>query len=803
MKDGAVPVWRVGRWLLLAAVLGTVPVAWPTRARGAPARTRRSAPNAGYVYPAGGRVGTTLEITVGGKSLRNTNAILVSGGGVHATILWWAPPPRPLDREQSRELRRRLLEIRDQKHPTTPGEGRGGAASRRRPPPREARDPAAGKKEPVELPEHPMLEDLESKRLDELWDVAQYFLRRRNPLQRKRAIEELVRIEISIDAEAAPGVRDLRLVTRNGLTNPVCFRVGLLPEVREQEPNHPDVPEAAVVDLPVVLNGQILPRDIDRFRIRAHKGQRLVFRAEARGLVPYQADSVPGWMQATLGLYDASGQEVAFADEYRFDPDPVLFYEVVQDGEYLLEVRDAISRGREDFVYRVTVGELPFITRMFPLGGREGELTNAEIEGWNLHWRRVPLDTRQRVGGICETAWRHGDGITNTVQYAVDTLPEEVEAEPNDDPEHALLLDVPRIVNGRIGEAGDVDVFRFVGRGGDEIVAEVCARSLGSPLDSLLRLSDAKGHVIAWNDDDVCEGLGVRGLGLLTHHADSYLRVRLPRSGTYFVRLADVRGHGSEAHSYRLRVGPPRPDVTLYVTPSSISVPAGRAMLITLYAVRKDGFDGDIDITLDGAPEGFALGGARIPKGRNRVRMTLTAPRQGDGQPIPLRLSGHLRIDGEDVVRPVVPADNVMQAFLWRHILPARELAAAVFGSGRWVPIVALAEDQPVRLPRGGKATVRFEVSGRVRLENIFFEPIDPPKGVRLGAAKRRHNGFTLEIHADRDAERTGHVDNLIVEVFIERTVRNRKDETAKPEKRQFSVGFLPAIPVVVQRGRP
>ena len=33
----------------------------------------------------------------------------------------------------------------------------------------------------------------------------------------------------------------------------------------------------------------------------------------------------------------------------------------------------AIYRGREDFVYRITIGELPFVTSIFPLGGRAGE----------------------------------------------------------------------------------------------------------------------------------------------------------------------------------------------------------------------------------------------------------------------------------------------------------------------------------------------------------------------------------------------------------------------------------------------
>ena len=84
--------------------------------------------------------------------------------------------------------------------------------------------------------------------------------------------------------------------------------------------------------------------------------------------------------------------KVAFTDDYKFKPDPVIFYEVQKDGEYLLSIYDSIYRGREDFVYRITAGELPFVTSIFPLGGRAGEQTPLALEGGNL-----PVD-----GGVLE-----------------------------------------------------------------------------------------------------------------------------------------------------------------------------------------------------------------------------------------------------------------------------------------------------------------------------------------------------------------------------------------------------------------
>ena len=72
---------------------------------------------------------------------------------------------------------------------------------------------------------------------------------------------------------------------------------------------------------------------------------------------------------------------MAYDDDYRFKPDPTIFYEVPRDGEYVFAIRDSLYRGREDFVYRITIGELPFITSIFPLGGRVGAPATPEIQG--------------------------------------------------------------------------------------------------------------------------------------------------------------------------------------------------------------------------------------------------------------------------------------------------------------------------------------------------------------------------------------------------------------------------------------
>ena len=71
---------------------------------------------------------------------------------------------------------------------------------------------------------------------------------------------------------------------------------------------------------------------------------------------------------------------MAYCDDYRFKPDPVIFFTVPQDGAYVANVTDAIYRGREDFVYRLTIGEMPFLTSIFPLGAKAGQPPRFRVE---------------------------------------------------------------------------------------------------------------------------------------------------------------------------------------------------------------------------------------------------------------------------------------------------------------------------------------------------------------------------------------------------------------------------------------
>ncbi len=328
---------------------------------------------------------------------------------------------------------------------------------------------------------------------------------------------------------------------------------------------------------------------------RLAKASSLSSPSSARQLIPYLADAVPGWFQAAVTLYDPAGKELAFADHYRFHPDPVLHYVIPKDGQYMIEIRDSIYRGREDFVYRISVGELPFLTSIFPLGGKAGETTIVELEGWNLPTARLTQDVKDKGPGVYPLSVSRGESTSNRLPFAIDTLPECRAEKAISTPDAAQRVTLPIIVNGRVDQPGQWSVFRFDGRAGEQIVAEVLARRLDSPLDSVLKLTDAAGKQLAFNDDHED-----KGMGLDTHHADSWLTAALPANGTYYLHLGDAQQKGGPEYAYRLRIGPPRPDFELRIVPSSINVRGMASVPLTVYALRKDGFSGEITLALKG-----------------------------------------------------------------------------------------------------------------------------------------------------------------------------------------------------------
>jgi hypothetical protein len=364
----------------------------------------------------------------------------------------------------------------------------------------------------------------------------------------------------------------------------------------------------------------------------------------------------------------------------------------------VLSIRDSLYRGREDFVYRITAGELPFVTSVFPLGGRVGETTNLQMQGWNLESARVKQPAR-REPGVYTVATARAGVVSNGLPFAVDTLPEITDKESNNDPRHAQKAKLPVVINGRIDSPGDWDVYRFKGKANETIVAEVTARRLESPLDSIIKLTDAKGKVLAFNDDH--EDIGS---GLNTHHADSYLITKLPADGNYFIHIGDTAHNGGSEYAYRLRISEPRPDFELRVVPSSIALRSRGANSLSVYVIRKDGFNSPIRLSLKDAPPGISSPAATIGPNQAVGRLTVRTTLGTTPEPIALVVEGRATTGTHEIAHQATPAEDRMQAFLWRHLVPAQTLQAIVFDPAYQAPPKRVAPPRPATLKSSATA---------------------------------------------------------------------------------------------------
>lgn len=730
-------------------------------------------PHIAYVYPAGGRVGSTFQIAVGGQFLLTVSNAAFSGQGINATVL---SRTRPMNQKEFGELRDRLMTLQQKLQAARAGNAGTNAWT------------AADARE---------REEIRNKIL-------------KNPPNRKAnpAMMDTVLVQVSIGANATPGEREIRLATANALSNPLKFMVGDLPEITKAaaQPANPDLdrfltrlgrPPAppgtpkyeSSVTLPATINGQIMPGAVDRYRFAAARGQQLVMAVRARALIPYLADAVPGWFEATLTIYDASGKELASAERFHLKPDPVIHFEVPHDGEYIVEIHDSIYRGRQDFVYRLTIGEVPYVTGIFPLGGKAGETASIALTGWNLKQTSLEYPTTNGQSGIVFPRGR----FFNRVPFAVDDLPECLAQGSNHSRAKAQFITLPTIVNGRISRPGECDVFAFAGHKNQKIVAEVIAHRLDSPLDSFLRVTDDTGKQLAFNDD-----FEDKGEGLETHHADSYLSTWLPADGAYFIWIGDVQGKGGPDFAYRLRVSDPRPDFALRVVPSSLSMRAGMSVPVTVYALRKDGFTNAIDLHLVNGASGFSLSGARIGQSQDTVRFTLKAPPQSAGGIANVEIQGSSVVDGHTIVRPAVPAEDLMQAFAYRHLVPSQELAVEIapnrrpFASNK----IRLLNALPVKIPSGGTACLRIATPSPVFADRFNLELSGAPDGISISSVAPDEDGVELVITADGEKVKAGASGNLIINVSPKtpRLASSRKNAVTGSADRPPGP-TLPAIP--------
>ena len=114
-------------------------------------------PHIGYLYPAGGQQGRVVRIIAGGQFLKDVSSVYLSGDGVRASIIEYAPP---LNSQQMQEFQQYIRELAQKRIATLPEGARQFARTNRAfngPPAVSNGPPAISNAPPAKLPDYPLL----------------------------------------------------------------------------------------------------------------------------------------------------------------------------------------------------------------------------------------------------------------------------------------------------------------------------------------------------------------------------------------------------------------------------------------------------------------------------------------------------------------------------------------------------------------------------------------------------------------------------------------------------------------------
>ena len=474
---------------------------------------------------------------------------------------------------------------------------------------------------------------------------------------------------LTIASDAPLGIQQIRIVTPYGVSNARSFVVGNLREVMEEEVEEsgsetPPTKETDWLALPVTVNGTIASiDDKDSFTFELKKDARLICEVTAQ--------RIGSLLDSYLVLQDADGAEVAdsgLGDGF----DSILDYTALGTGKYTLHIRDIRYKGGNGYDYRLSIGELPYLETIFPLGGRRGTENTITVTGANLETVtsiQVSIGTETPTGEQSLRVQTPSGLATNARPFSIGNWAEMAEIEPNNTADKATAVTTPITLNGKIDKSGDVDRFSFEIAEPQLLVFEVEARKLSSNLDALLTLYGPKKSMeeeaskeMAWNG----EKEQVLMVNDDASSADARIDWNFAEAGKYSITIRDLNNQGGETYPYRLNIRPLEPNCQLSVValdnrnrPSAMDNPRvsrGGSVTMQVDVVRLDQFKGPIRLLCPDLPKAFDVSPTLIGVGQNRALLTVTAPWDAPLGLLPLSVVGVCAVGNRQIERVANPS---------------------------------------------------------------------------------------------------------------------------------------------------
>ena len=450
------------------------------------------------------------------------------------------------------------------------------------------------------------------------------------------AKDKEVKAIFQIARDCALGEHAVRIRTASGISALRLFYVGPFPSVEEKEPNN-EVAKAQPIALNTTVQGTIGSEDVDFFSVEAKKDQRLSVEIEGARLGRTMFDPI-------VTVLSADGRMLAASDDT-----PLLGHDgwvsllAPTDGKYFIQVRDMTYSGN-GHIYRLHIGTFPRPAAIFPLGGQPGETLATKLIGdpTGEFSQAITLPTEKSPAARLGLFADH-DGIAPSPNWLrVSTLPNAASVTPGNALTKAANLNAtaPLAFNGVLTTKSDAAFFRFTAKKDQNLDFQIYARRLGSPLDSVLTVFDAKGKSLGNNDD-------------AAGNPDSAVRVKIPKNGDYTVKIADQLARGGPRFTYRVEISEVSPTITLSIpdtarydneTRKSLVVPRGNRFAVLLN-LNRDNFNGDLAVSFDALPAGVTALADTVPGSLSDVPVVFEA---ADDAPI----AGNLLLPAAHAAQP-------------------------------------------------------------------------------------------------------------------------------------------------------
>lgn len=436
---------------------------------------------------------------------------------------------------------------------------------------------------------------------------------------------------VSIPGDLPQGLYEARIMTRLGISSSRVFSVGSLPEVVRTTPNT-TVATAMELKLNSLCNAVMSNRAVDHYTFAAQKGQRVIVECASRGI-----DSK---LDAVLIIADASGNDLVV--ERRSG---LIDFSVPQDGKYIVKVHEMTYGGGPAHFYRLALRELPI---------------------------GAPIIRHPSTRSVSSFSWPPV-GLAETPAMA--------EVEPNNNRLKAQKISLPCDISGSFFPAADVDVFEFEAKKGDIWWVEIASERFGRPTDPAGLVQFVAGTGDAEQLTDVAEfadipspvkvssnGYAYDGPPYDAGTSDFLGRLEIKNDGIHRLQISDLFGgtRNDPQNVYRLVIRKAEPDFAVVgwalhmelrngdrnALSKPIALRGGSTMAIEVVVMRRDGFDGDIDLELTGLPEGVTAKGLKIPSGKSRGIMLISAHQNAPRGYATAQFNGSAEINGTRVTRP-------------------------------------------------------------------------------------------------------------------------------------------------------